>query len=115
MKKTFTNPETHKEWWIEIDGNTIRTCLKNGKVKETLCDNDFKTNSKASSEMMSKLAFRTEKKGYVVVDLNTAEKIQIKNNGFHPFFSPVNNRYKLLTKQEKSLFKKVSVIIYSIF
>ncbi len=33
MEKTFLNPATNKEWRIEIDGHTIRTCLNGGKVK----------------------------------------------------------------------------------
>ena len=34
MKKTFLNPATNKQWRIEIDGHTIRTCLNGGKAKE---------------------------------------------------------------------------------
>ena len=52
MIKTFINPATNKEWRIEINGHTIRTCLNNGKVKEIQCDSDFQVRSKASSEMM---------------------------------------------------------------
>ena len=33
MEKTFLNPATNKQWQIEIDGLTIRTCLNGGKVK----------------------------------------------------------------------------------
>ena len=36
--KTFLNPATNKQWRIEIDGHTIRTCLNGGKIKEILCD-----------------------------------------------------------------------------
>ena len=32
MEKTFLNPATNKQWRIEIDGHTIRTCLNGGKV-----------------------------------------------------------------------------------
>ncbi len=38
MEKTFLNPVTNKQWRIEIDENTIRTCLNGGRVKEILCD-----------------------------------------------------------------------------
>ena len=34
IEKTFLNPATNKQWRIEIDGHTIRTCLNGGKVKE---------------------------------------------------------------------------------
>ena len=27
IEKTFLNPTTNKQWRIEIDGHTIRTCL----------------------------------------------------------------------------------------
>ena len=33
IEKTFINPTTNKQWRIEIDGYTIRTCLNGGKVK----------------------------------------------------------------------------------
>ena len=41
IEKTFLNPATNKQWRIEIDGHTIRTCLNGGKVKEILCDSAF--------------------------------------------------------------------------
>ena len=34
IEKTFLNPTTNKQWRIEIDGYTIRTCLNGGRVKE---------------------------------------------------------------------------------
>ena len=34
IEKTFLNPTTNKQWRIEIDGKTIRTCLNGGKAKE---------------------------------------------------------------------------------
>lgn len=54
-KKIFTNHILNKKWSIEIDGQTIRTCLNNGKIKEITFDNEYKLKSKASSEMMGKL------------------------------------------------------------
>ena len=41
IEKTFINPTTNKQWRIQIDGYTIRTCLNGGKVKETLCDSAY--------------------------------------------------------------------------
>ena len=32
--KDFFNRTTNKHWQIEIDGQTIRTCLNGGKIKE---------------------------------------------------------------------------------
>ena len=60
MEKTFLNPATNKQWRIEIDGHTIRTCLNGGKVKEILCDSAFQVKSKAASAMMGQL-----RKGFV--------------------------------------------------
>ena len=60
MEKTFLNPTTNKQWRIEIDGHTIRTCLNGGKVKEILCDSAFQVKSKAASAMMSQM-----RKGFV--------------------------------------------------
>ena len=60
MEKTFLNPATNKQWRIEIDGHTIRTCLNGGKVKEILCDSAFQVRSKASSAMMGQM-----RKGFV--------------------------------------------------
>ena len=48
IEKTFLNPTTNKQWRIEIDGHTIRTCLNGGKVKEILCDSAFQVRSKAA-------------------------------------------------------------------
>ena len=39
--KNFFNRTTNKHWQIEIDGQTIRTCLNGGKIKEIFCDSDF--------------------------------------------------------------------------
>ena len=50
--KTFLNPATNKQWRIEIDGHTIRTCLNGGEVQEILCGTTFQGRSKASSAMM---------------------------------------------------------------
>ena len=52
IKKPFLTPATNKQWRIEIDGHTIRTCLNGGKVKEILCDSAFQVKSKAASAMM---------------------------------------------------------------
>ena len=49
IERTFINPTTNKQWRIEIDGYTIRTCLNGGKVKETLCDSAYQVKSKAAS------------------------------------------------------------------
>ena len=46
IEKTFLNPATNKQWRIEIDGHTIRTCLNGGKGKEILCDSTFQVKTK---------------------------------------------------------------------
>ena len=55
IEKTFLNSATNKQWRIEIDGHTIRTCLNGGKVKEILCDSAFQVKSKAASAMMGQM------------------------------------------------------------
>ncbi len=60
IEKTFLNPATNKQWRIEIDGHTVRTCLNGGKVKEILCDSAFQVKSKTASAMMSQM-----RKGFV--------------------------------------------------
>ena len=64
IKKTFLNPATNKQWRIELDGHTIRTCLNGGKVKEILCDSAFQVKSKAASAMMGQM-----RKGFVYQNL----------------------------------------------
>lgn len=61
--KDFFNRTTNKHWQIEIDGQTIRTCLNGGKIKEIFCDSDFQVRNKASSLMM-----RQMRKGFVFQD-----------------------------------------------
>lgn len=34
MERVFINPITNKQWQLEVDGLTIRTCLNGGRVKE---------------------------------------------------------------------------------
>ena len=60
MERTFLNLATNKQWRIEIDGHTIRTCLNGGKAKEILCDSAFQVKSKAASAMMGQM-----RKGFV--------------------------------------------------
>ena len=67
MEKTFLNPTTNKQWRIEIDGHTIRTCLNGGKVKEILCDSAFQVKSKAGSAMMGQM-----RKGFVYQNRDAA-------------------------------------------
>ena len=67
IEKTFLNPTTNKQWRIEIDGHTIRTCLNGGKVKEILCDSAFQVRSKAASAMMSQM-----RKGFVYQNRDAA-------------------------------------------
>ena len=38
MGRTFLNPTTNKQWRIELDGHTIRTCLNGGKLLATIDD-----------------------------------------------------------------------------
>ena len=100
MIKTFINPATNKEWRIEINGHTIRTCLNNGKVKEIQCDSDFQVRSKASSEMMGQM-----RKGFVYHNSNAAcgetlihRYIGKDNNGFMPIAASITRDDFFITR-----------------
>lgn len=83
FKKTFINPETSKEWWIEVENkNNEKIWSEKVECQETdYCEGML-------SPQQTKAAYRTEERGYVIVDLKSAKKIFIENNGWHPFFSP---------------------------
>jgi hypothetical protein len=76
--KNFFNRTTNKHWQIEIDGQTIRTCLNSGKIKEIFCDSDFQVRNKASSLMMGQM-----RKGSVFQDPK-ATFGDVKRNDFFP-------------------------------
>ena len=48
MEKTFLNPVTNKQWRIEIDENTIRTCL-NGAYFFTAGKQTYRCNGRAGN------------------------------------------------------------------
>ena len=90
MEKIFLNPVTNKQWRIEIDGHTIRTCLNGGKVKEILCDSVFQVKSKTASAMMSQM-----RKGFVYQNPDAAvgqarchRFVGKDSNGFMPWLPP---------------------------
>lgn len=100
MEKTFINPATSKQWWIEIDGYTIRTCLNGGKIKETLCDSAFQVRSKAASAMMGQM-----RKGFVYQNPDAAvgearcHRFVGKNsNGFMPLATALTRDDFFLTR-----------------
>lgn len=65
MKKIFTHVQTKKEWWIEVDDNCFRTCLNNGKVKETICTSDYDLQNQSIRAIMAKM-----RKGFVYSNPN---------------------------------------------
>ena len=86
MERIFLNPATNKQGQIEIDGQTIRTCLNDGKIKEILCDSAFQVKSKSSSAMMGQM-----RKGFVYQNPTAAfgealchRSIGKDSNGFPP-------------------------------
>ncbi len=56
------NPDTQKHWQVEVDGNTIRTCLNHGKVKEK---EEKHPDDKAIQAVMGQL-----RKGFLYTDPN---------------------------------------------
>ena len=100
MEKTFINSATNKQWCIEIDGLTIRTCLNGGKVKELLCDSAFQVKSKAASAMMGQM-----RKGFVYQNQNAAfgeaqchRFVGKDSNGFMPLATALTRDYFFLTR-----------------
>ncbi|MCM1216197.1 MAG: hypothetical protein NC331_05460 [Lachnospiraceae bacterium] len=65
MEKVFINPDTGKEWLIEVNGHTVRSCLNHGKIKEAVYDSDFDTKNKTAQAIMEKM-----RKGFVYRDSN---------------------------------------------
>ena len=100
MEKTFLNPATNKQWRIEIDGHTIRTCLNGGKVKEILCDSAFQVKSKAASAMMGQM-----RKGFVYQNPDAAvgqarchRFVGKDSNGFMPLAAALTRDDFFLTR-----------------
>ena len=100
MEKIFLNPATNKQWRIEIDGHTIRTCLNGGKVKEILCDSAYQVKSKAASAMMGQM-----RKGFVYQNPDAAvgqarchRFVGKDNNGFMPLATALTRDDFFLTR-----------------
>lgn len=98
--KIFINPATNKQWRIEIDGHTVRTCPHGGKVKELLCDSDFQVKNKAVSAMMSQM-----RKGFVYQNPNAAigeaqchRFVGKDSNGFMPLAASIKRDDFFLTR-----------------
>ena len=97
---SFINPTTNKQWRIEIDGHTIRTCLHGGKVKEILCDSAFQVKSMAASAMMSQM-----RKGFVYQNRDAAvgqarchRFVGKDSNGFMPLAAALTRDDFFLTR-----------------
>lgn len=58
--KTLVNPDTGKIWQVEITETGFLTCLNHGKIKETVCKDDFDIRSKSASAIRAQM-----KKGFV--------------------------------------------------
>ena len=100
IEKTFLNPATNKQWRIEIDGHTVRTCLNGGKVKEILCDSAFQVKSKAASAMMGQM-----RKGFVYQNPDAAvgqarchRFVGKDSNGFMPLAAALTRDDFFLTR-----------------
>ena len=100
MERVFINPITNKQWQLEVDGLTIRTCLNGGRVKEIQCDSAFQVRSKAASAMMEQL-----RKGFVYQkpEAATGEAICHRfvgrdNNGFMPLATSPHREDFFLTR-----------------
>ena len=96
IERTFLNPATNRQWQIEIDGHTIRTCLNGGKVKEILCDSTFQVKNKAASSMMGQM-----RKGFVYQNPDAA----VGQARYHRFVGKDSNGFMpLATSPERDDF-----------
>ncbi len=100
IEKNFLNPATNKQWRIEIDGHTIRTCPHGGKVKEILCDSAFQVKSKAASAMVGQM-----RKGFVYQNPDAAvgqarchRFVGKDSNGFMPLAAALTRDDFFLTR-----------------
>lgn len=100
IEKTFLNPATDKQWRIEIDGYTIRTCLNGGKVKEILCDSAFQVKSKAASAMMTQMrkGFVYQKPDAAVGEARCHRFVGKDSNGFMPLAAALTRDDFFLTR-----------------
>ncbi len=100
IEKTFLNPATNKQWQIEIDGLTIRTCLNGGKVKEILCDSAFQVKSKAASAMMGQMrkGFIYQNPDAVVGQARCHRFVGKDSNGFMPLAAALTRDDFFLTR-----------------
>lgn len=99
-KKYFFNPATSRHWRIEIDGHAIRTCLNEGRIKETLCETDFQVRQKASSLMMEQM-----RKGFVFQNPKASfgeakchRFVGKDSNGFMPLAASIDRDDFFLTR-----------------
>ena len=100
IEKTFINPTTNKQWRIEIDGYTIRTCLNGGKVKETLCDSAYQVKSKAASAMMGQMrkGFVYQNPAAAVGQVRCHRFVGKDSNGFMPLATALTRDDFFLTR-----------------
>lgn len=99
-EKIFVNPATKKQWKIEIDGQTIRTCLQGGKIKELQCDSAFQVKSKASSAMMGQMrkGFVYQNPGAAFGEAKYHRYVGKDSNGFMPLAASLTRDDFFLTR-----------------
>lgn len=100
MEQTFLNPATNRQWRIEIDGHTIRTCLNGGKVKEILCDSAFQVRSKAASAMMGQMrkGFAYQNPAAAIGEPQCHRFVGKDSNGFMPLATALTRDDFFLTR-----------------
>ena len=59
------------------------------------------------SPRQSKAAYRVTEDEYVLVDLKSAQKVVIPNEGWHPFFSPDDQCLDVYKRQSLCIFSSV--------
>ncbi|MCM1257021.1 MAG: hypothetical protein NC307_04130 [Roseburia sp.] len=99
-KKTFINPDTSKEWWVEVEDYHIKSCLNNGKIKEFTYINDYDVRNKTSQIIMEKM-----RKGFIYQNANAAfgevksyQFVGRAYNGFMPIAASLSREDFFITR-----------------
>ena len=99
-KKIFINPDTFKEWWIEIEDHNVKSCLNNGKIKEVICESDYDVKDKASKIIMEKMrkGFIYQNPEAIFGEAKCYQFVGKHYNGFMPIAASISREDFFITR-----------------
>lgn len=99
-KKTFFNPDTSKEWWVEIEGYNVKSCLNNGKIKELICKSDYDVKNKTSQIIMEKMrkGFIYQNPKAIFGEVKSHRFVGKAYNGFMPIAASLSREDFFITR-----------------